>query len=94
MDTLARDLRTFIVDSFMFGDTSDQFSFSDDDSFIERGIVDSTGILELVSFVEETYSIQIDDEELVPDNLDSILRLAAFIERKRSNAAVCSPAGA
>ena len=84
MNTLAQELRSFIVDNFMFGDTSDEFSFLDEDSFIDRGIVDSIGILELVGFVEDSYGIQIADEELVPENLDSVRRLAAFIERKRA----------
>ena len=83
MDTLTHDLRQFIVESFLFGDTSDSSSFSDDDSFIERAIIDSTGILELVAFVEQTYNIRIEDEELVPENLDSVRQLAAFINLKR-----------
>ena len=83
MDSLIQELRTFIVDSFLFGDQSDRFAFSDDDSFQERGIVDSTGILELVCHLQEKYAIQIDDEELVPDNLDSLSRVARFVERKR-----------
>ena len=83
MDTLTHDLRQFIVESFLFGDTSDSSSFSDDDSFIDRAIIDSTGILELVAFVEQTYDIRIEDEELVPENLDSVRQLAAFINLKR-----------
>ena len=88
MDTLTHGLRQFIVENFLFGDTSDSFSFSDDDSLIERAIIDSTGILELVAFVEETYDIRIEDEELVPENLDSVRQLAAFINRKRLTTAV------
>ncbi len=90
MDTLTHDLRQFIVESFLFGDTSDSFAFSDDDSLIERAIIDSTGILELVAFVEQTYDVRIADEELVPENLDSVRQLAAFINRKR----LTTPVGA
>jgi len=53
-----------------------------DASFLEQGIIDSTGMLELVMFIESTYGIKIADDELVPENLDSLNRVAAFIERK------------
>src|SRR5438477_301924 len=80
---LIQDLRSFIVDNFLFGDESAPFAFSDDDSFQERGIVDSAGILELVAHLQEQYAIDITDDELVPDNLDSLAKVARFIERKR-----------
>ena len=83
MESLNQDIRAFIVDNFLFGDASGRFAFSDDDSFQERGIVDSTGVLELVCHLQERYAIVIDDEELVPDNLDSVSRVARFVERKR-----------
>jgi acyl carrier protein len=67
----------------LFGDDSAPFAFSDDDSFQERGIIDSTGILELVCHLQEKYAIDITDEELVPDNLDSLSKVAQFVERKR-----------
>jgi len=84
MEPLTAELRKFITDNFLFGDASGRFSFSDDDSFQERGIVDSTGVLELVCHLQERYAITIDDEELVPDNLDSLNKVAHFVERKRS----------
>src|SRR5438477_6940845 len=80
---LIQDLRSFIVDNFLFGDESAPFGFSDDDSFQERGIVDSTGILELVCHLEEKYALTISDDELVPDNLDSLSKVARFIQGKR-----------
>lgn len=83
MESLIQELRTFIIDNFLFGDASGRFTFSDEDSFQERGIVDSTGILELVCHLQERYAIVIEDEELVPDNLDSLSRVARFVERKR-----------
>lgn len=83
MERLVLELRKFIIDNFLFGDESDRFAFSDDDSFQERGIVDSTGILELVCHLQEKYSIAIADEELVPENLDSLSRVARFVQRKR-----------
>jgi acyl carrier protein len=84
MESLTKELRTFIVDNFLFGVESGRFAFSDEDSFQERGIVDSTGILELVCHLQERYAIVIDDSELVPDNLDSINRVERFVERKRA----------
>jgi acyl carrier protein len=83
MERLIPELRAFIVETFLFGDDSAPFAFSDDDSFQERGIVDSTGILELVCHLQERYAIDIADDELVPDNLDSLSKVAQFVQRKR-----------
>ena len=83
MEPLIQELRTFIVDNFLFGDASGRFTFSNEDSFQERGIVDSTGILELVCHLQERYGIEIDDAELVPENLDSVSKVARFLERKQ-----------
>ena len=83
MEPLTQELRTFIVNNFLFGDASGRFTFTNDDSFQERGIVDSTGILELVCHLQERYGIEIADAELVPDNLDSVSKVARFVERKR-----------
>jgi acyl carrier protein len=83
MERLIQELRAFIVENFLFGDESGPFAFSDDDSFQERGLVDSTGILELVCHLQEKYAIDIADDELVPDNLDSLSKVARFIQRKR-----------
>ena len=83
MESLIQELRRFIIDNFLFGDASGRFTFSDEDSFQERGIVDSTGILELVCHLQERYAIVIEDEELVPDNLDSLSRVARLVERKQ-----------
>src|SRR6266852_7906916 len=67
MERLIQELRTSIVDNFFFGDASGRFTFTNDDSFQQRGIVDSTGILELVCHLQERYGLAIDDAELVPD---------------------------
>ena len=83
MERLIQELRAYIVENFLFGDESAPFAFSDDDSFQERGIVDSTGILELVCHLQENYGVDIKDDELVPENLDSLSKVARFIERKR-----------
>ncbi len=80
MRDIRQDLRTFVRENFLFGQSDE--SLSDNDSFLERGIVDSTGVLELVQFIEETYGFRLQDDELIPENLDSIHRLVCFIETK------------
>lgn len=81
--SLPDEIRTFIVDNFLFGEDG---SLQEDSSFLKEGIVDSTGILQLVSFLQERYRVVIEDEELTPENLDSIRRVVTFIEGKRDRA--------
>ena len=76
------EIRNFILDNFMMG--RDESELADKDSLLDKGIIDSTGVLELVSFIEETFEFAIDDEELVPENLDSIENLVNFINKKKS----------
>jgi len=73
------DVRQFIVDNFLFGQGG---RLNDHDSFLEAGIIDSTGVLELVAYLEERYGIHIADHDLIPDNLDSVARVAEFVGRK------------
>lgn len=87
MDTVKDQVKAFIVENFLFGDAQDGAALSPDDSFLEKGIIDSTGVLELVAFLEEEFSIKFEDEDLVPTNLDSLNRIAEFVERKRRQAA-------
>jgi acyl carrier protein len=74
------EVRGFIVERFLFGQGAD--SLSNDASFLETGIVDSTGVLEIVMFIEQRFGIKVNDDELVPDNLDSIEKVGAFVRRK------------
>lgn len=74
------ELRHLVIDKLLFGRESSEIS--DDDSFLDRGIIDSTSVLELVHLLEAKYLIEIRDEDLTPENLDSINSLARFIERK------------
>ena len=76
-------IRTYIMDNILLG-SADQ-SIADDDSFLEKGIIDSTGILELVAFVEDEFDIEVGDEELIPDNFDSIEKLAVYTQGKIGN---------
>ena len=80
--TLRAELRKFILENYLL--TEDQSVLGDADSLTGRGILDSTGALELVMHLEERYGVTVQDEELHPDNLDSIDRIAAFVERKRA----------
>ncbi len=79
MNNIASSLRQFVKENFLFGQ---DFALADHDSFLEQGIVDSTGVLELVTFIEDRYEIAIEDEELLPENLDSIENLVKFIAAK------------
>jgi len=79
MQVKSEKIRQFIIDNFLFGQ---QAQLSDSASFLENGIIDSTGMLELISFLEEEHGISISAEELIPENLDSIDRITGFLERK------------
>ena len=73
-------IRNYILGNFLF--TTDNGQLQDDTSFLEEGIVDSTGVLELVMFVEETFGFTVEDEEIVPENFDSIQQLAHYAQMK------------
>ncbi len=78
MDTVSL-VRDFVVENFLFGDGK---VLKEDTSFMEEGIIDSTGILELVFFLEETFDISVADTELVPENFDSLSRISKYVETK------------
>ena len=78
---IKNQIRNFIYTNFLH--TNSGNGFKDDRSFLDSGIVDSTGVLELITFVEETFKIKIDDDEIIPENLDSIDLLVQFIQRKK-----------
>jgi hypothetical protein len=74
--TVAAKVHSYVVDRFLFGK----------DGHREQSLIDSTGVLELVAFLEEQYGFKIEDDELVPENLDSVNRIAQFVERKQLSA--------
>jgi len=82
MNKYSDRIRSFIIENFLFGDDD---GLKDDTSFLDEGIVDSTGILELVAFLEQDFWIRVEDEELIPENLDSISNVVNYLERKKSN---------
>ncbi|AUM13610.1 acyl carrier protein [Ketobacter alkanivorans] len=73
-------VKNYILENYLF--TDDQDALKDGDSFLEQGIIDSTGILEVIFFLEEEFGISVADEEMVPENLDSVNNLVKFIEAK------------
>jgi acyl carrier protein len=75
-------LRTFILENYLFSD--DHNLLGDKDSFLEKGILDSTGILELIFFLEEEFNIQVAESDMVPENLDSIQNLVTFLDYKKA----------
>ena len=74
------EIRNFIIENFLYGD--DTGNLGVEDSFFEKGIVDSTGILSIINFVEERFNISVSDAEITPENFDSISRITAYAERK------------
>ena len=82
--TIRAALRSYVLDNHLF--TDDGSRLNDSDSFLETGILDSTGIMELIAFVEETFNMKVSDDDMVPDNLDSIDNLVAYVERHRAPA--------
>jgi acyl carrier protein len=81
----AEQIKHFITTNFYVADPA---KLADDASFLDQGIIDSTGVLEVVAFLEDTFGIVVGDSEMLPENLDSVRSLTAFVERKRSNPGV------
>jgi acyl carrier protein len=73
-------IRNFILENYLFSD--DQSELDNNDSFLEKGIIDSTGVLEIISFLENTFDIHVNDEEMLPENLDSVNNILQYLERK------------
>ncbi|HEV2208385.1 MAG TPA: acyl carrier protein [Verrucomicrobiae bacterium] len=83
-----KEIRDFIVSNFLYGDAG---SLHEETSFLDSGVIDSTGILELVAFIEQKFQIKVLDQEMIPENLDSISRLSRFIDRKRAEVTAVNP---
>jgi acyl carrier protein len=79
---IEREIHSFVLTNFLFGQSVD---LPPDDSLLDRGLIDSTGVLELVDFLEEHYEIKVEDEEVIPNNLDSIRKMATYVARKLSS---------
>ena len=73
-------IREFMFENFLVGENEEDLD--NNDSFLDKGIIDSMGMLELIAFVEETYGVEVEDDEVIPDNFDSVSKLAAYIRKK------------
>ncbi len=79
MNELSKAIKEFVVENFLFGESN---GLEGNTSFLDEGVIDSTGILELITHIEETYGVEVEDTELIPENFDSIDNVVAFLERK------------
>ncbi|HAO31355.1 MAG TPA: acyl carrier protein [Candidatus Competibacteraceae bacterium] len=79
---IEKKIRCYILENFLF--TDDESVLNNDASFLGAGLIDSTGILEIILFIEETFDLKVFDEEMLPDNLDSVDKLVAFVKRKQA----------
>jgi acyl carrier protein len=80
--SIKQQVRQFILGNYLF--TDDETKLSDAESLMQSGTMDSTGILELIMFLEETFDIKVGDDEMVPTNLDSVVNVVSFVERKKA----------
>lgn len=85
MQDVKQVVRRYLLDNFLMGSNA---SIADDASFMKGHVLDSSGIMELIMFLEETFGVKVDDAELVPANLDSLNNIDAFVARKRAGRAV------
>jgi acyl carrier protein len=76
-----QQVREFITSNFYVQDAT---ALADDASLLEHGIIDSTGVLEVITFIEDTFGVTVDDQEMLPENLDSIERISGFVRRKKA----------
>jgi acyl carrier protein len=81
-EQIKTNVKSYIAKTFYFNDSS--FSIDDNTSFLETGIIDSTGILELINFIQDEFSVKVNDDEMLPENLDSLENIAAYLGKKLS----------
>ena len=81
MEKIAADIRNYIAQNILFN--TNGYPYLDEASFLDEGIVDSMNVLELVNYVEARYGIKVDQQDIVPDNFDSVRSLAAYVQRKQ-----------
>ena len=79
-EQVTQEIRNFIIENFLFGDTANPLNV--EDSFLENGVIDSTGVLELVAFLEQRFQFEVADDELIPENLDSIVNVVNYLQKK------------
>lgn len=74
-------IRQYVLENLLFSE--DEQAIQDSDSFLDGGIIDSTGVLEIILFIEESFGIKVNEDEMIPTNLDSVDKLVGFVKRKR-----------
>lgn len=80
--SIENKVRSYILENYLF--TDDQSELNNDDSLLEKGVIDSTGIMELVFYLEEDFNIKVDDEDIIPENMDSVTRVVNFLNSKQA----------
>jgi acyl carrier protein len=90
MDNIATVVRSYIAENILFSGGS--YSYSDEASFLDEGIVDSMNVLEIVTYVEKQFGIKVEDSDIVPNNFDSVSRIVAYIGRKQAAGKIEQPA--
>ena len=81
--SVEQKIRDYILDNYLF--TDDQSALTNEDSFLDKGIIDSTGIMEVIFFLEEQFNVKVEDVEMIPENLDSVKNIVSYIERKQAS---------
>jgi len=85
-------IRSFLIDNYIYGTPPE--GFDDDTSFVSSGALDSTGVMELILFIEEQFGIKVKNEELIPENLDSVNRICQYVESQQTVVSLAAAAGA
>ncbi len=78
--TTEEKIKSFILENFLF--TDDESAIGNEESLLDRGVIDSTGVMEVILFLEEEFGVQVQDDEIIPENLDSISNIKRFVESK------------
>jgi acyl carrier protein len=84
VEDVAKMIRTYIAQNILF--SGNGYPYADDASFLNEGIIDSMNVLELVMFIEQDFQVTVDDEDIVPDNFDSVSKLAGYVRKKTARA--------
>jgi acyl carrier protein len=84
MSAAEEKIRTYILQNFLF--SNDQSALNSSDSLLAKGIIDSTGVMEMIYFLQDEFGIRVEDSEMVPENLDSVRNIVAFLGRKQATA--------
>ena len=79
--SIENTIRKYVLENYLFTDNEDELN--NDDSFLQKGILDSTGILEIINLIEDEFKVKVDDSEMIPENLDSVNNIVAYVGRKQ-----------